>query len=179
VQLPMVVETILTDSGAQSARGISELAKAGKTKREQIPIPLFPAPATPGFIPLQSLLLAIDEYPHAPFTITTADFVIVAVDLTQSVEVTSAGEFAIDDYVSITAPNQNLFGQITAIAGTTITVKTTAIFGGAAGDTIAADAFFTKANAWKGQVMGTQITGARSGSAISVRQVLTIERQFR
>lgn len=97
VQIPMVVHAILTDSGAQAQRGTQELAKAGRIKHEQILIPLLPAPASPGLVPMQKLLQWTDE---------------------------------------------NGASQ-------------------------------------RGQVMGIQITGTHGGGAVSVRQVLTIERQFR
>jgi hypothetical protein len=94
---PMVVDPLLTDSGAQTDRGIQELAKAGIKQHEVVTIPLFPAPALPSLIPLRSMLQATDE----------------------------------------------------------------------AGDT------------WMCQVMAVTITATRGQAATSVRQTLTLERQFR
>ena len=93
---PIVTDPLLGDSGAQGERGWQELAKAGKIKVEQLELPLLPAPALPGLIPLRALLEVTDD------------------------------------------------------SGT-----------------------------WRGQVMARRITASRSGGANTVRQILTIERQFR
>jgi len=95
--MKMIVDPLAVTNPAQAARGIQELASKGRAKQEVRILPLFPAPASPGLIPLRALLEVTDE------------------------------------------------------DGTT----------------------------WRGQVMATSITATRSGGALSVRQTLTIERQFR
>jgi len=95
-QMKMVVDPLIVTNPAQGARGTQELAKAGRSKQEVRILPLFPAPASPGLIPLRELLEVTDE------------------------------------------------------DGTT----------------------------WRGQVMANSITSTRNGG-VSVRQTLTIERQFR
>lgn len=96
-QIPMVVERLTISADPVRERGRIEIARAGRIKTESRVIPLFPAPAEPGLIPLGSLLEVHD----------------------------SASE------------------------------------------------------SWTGQVMGVRINADRAGSAISVRQTLTLERQFR
>jgi len=95
--LRMIVDPLTVTNPAQAARGTQELAAVGRAKQEVRILPLFPAPALPGLIPLRELLELTDE------------------------------------------------------DGTT----------------------------WRGQNMATSITATRSGGANSVRQTLTIERQFR
>jgi hypothetical protein len=59
--LRQVVDDLLTDPDAQAQRGVQELAGAGRKHRGTITIPLLPAPALPGLIPLRELIEATDE----------------------------------------------------------------------------------------------------------------------
>jgi|SRR5580765_3545692 hypothetical protein len=95
--MKMVVDPLVVTNPAQAARGIQELAKAGRSKHEVRIFPLFPAPASPSLMPLRKLLELTDE----------------------------------------------------------------------------------DGTVWRGQVMANSITATRGGGAASVRQALTIERQFR
>ena len=96
-QIPMVVDRMTISADPVRERGRIELGRAGRIKTETRVIPLFPAPAAPGLIPLGQLLEIAD----------------------------SATE------------------------------------------------------SWVGQVMSVRINADRAGSAISVRQTLGLERQFR
>jgi hypothetical protein len=97
VQIPMIVERLLVNVTPVRERARIELARAGRIKTEIRSIPLFPAPASPGLIPMGSLLTINDS----------------------------------------------------------------------------------STESWKGQVKNISINADRAGSAISVRQTLQIERQFR
>ena len=55
-ELEMVVDSLLVHADAARERGRVLLARAGKIKTETRTLPLFPAPADPGLIPLGSLL---------------------------------------------------------------------------------------------------------------------------
>lgn len=179
--MPMVVDPLLVDSGAQAARGTQELAKAGRSKREQIVIPLFPAPALPSLVPLRSLVLVQPETTGTtqPSTTTTANFTITAVASTQSIAIASVAGLAVDDYVIVDDGTHSLIGRIMAISGLSATVRTDHIYIGSAGNTMASGAAVKRTPAWLGQVMANSITASKAGDAVTVRQTLTVERQFR
>lgn len=59
--LPQIVEALAVSAVPTRERGRIELAKAGKIKDETRTIPLFPSPASPGLIPIGSLLQITDS----------------------------------------------------------------------------------------------------------------------
>jgi hypothetical protein len=95
--LPQIVESLAISADPARERGRIELARAGRIKDVTRTIPLFPAPAEPGLVPIGSLLQVTDS----------------------------------DDEV------------------------------------------------WRGQVTAVRITASKNGQAATVRQILTLERQFR
>lgn len=60
VQVTQIVERLLSEADAQRERGRIEIARGGRISTPQMRIPLFPAPAAPGLIPLRALLQVTD-----------------------------------------------------------------------------------------------------------------------
>lgn len=75
--------------------------------------------------------------------VTTANFTIAAVGNPQTVAVNNAGQFFIGQIVTVTDGANNIQGQITAIASPNLTLKTTVIVAGVAGNTMSAPASVT------------------------------------
>lgn len=77
---------------------------------------------------------------------TTASFTVAALASTQSVSVSSATGLSVNQYIQITDSTHTINGQITAIAGTTLTVSTLSLIGGThSGDTMASGALVSYA----------------------------------
>jgi hypothetical protein len=60
VQVQQIVERLLVTADAKRGRGRIELARASQQSTHTLVIPLFPAPASPGLIPIGSLLQITD-----------------------------------------------------------------------------------------------------------------------
>jgi hypothetical protein len=73
-------------------------------------------------------------------TTTTGTFVVAAAGSSQTVPVTSATGFSVNNYIYVSDGTHTLSGQITAIAGLNFTVVTTVINAGSAGNTMASGA---------------------------------------
>ncbi|MGH8123921.1 MAG: hypothetical protein ACREPT_14260, partial [Rudaea sp.] len=78
--------------------------------------------------------------------VTSGSFVIAAVGMSQTVNVVSAAGLDLYDRIAISDGTHSMIGTITAIAGTALTVLTSAITAGSAGNTMATAANITVAN---------------------------------